>query len=419
MKHIVLVGGGLAGINFIKNIQHDARFQVTLVDRNNYHHFPPLLYQVGTAFIEPSSISYPFRKLFQRKDNLRYYYGKFLRVNPAAKTIETDTGTLSYDYLVLAVGTRTNYFGMEDVAKNALPLKTIVDALSLRNRILLNLEKATRTTDPIEKQKLSNIVIGGGGPTGVEIAGVLVEMGNAITLKEYPELADIKARITLVEAAPVLLGAMSPKAQAEAESRLRKLGLKIILNTAVSGYKDGCVQLSDGRAIPTYSFIWTSGITGREIPGIPEHGIGPGKRVLVDEFSGVQATEDIFAIGDISLNLTDPDYPKGHPQMAQAAIQQGRLLAKNMIREANGEARQPFRYHDKGSMAIISKFRAVADLPNIFLKGPIAWVVWLFIHIIPIAGFRNKLILAVNWFWAFITNDPTLRLIIGIYRHRK
>ena len=418
MKKIVIVGGGLAGINFLKRIAKDDDFEITLVDRNNFHFFPPLLYQVGTAFIEPSSISLPFRKMFQEKKNIKFHLGELKKVNHNQKTIETQNSTIEYDYLVLAIGTQTNFFGMKDVEQNSLPMKTIVDALSLRNRILLNLEKADRSEDQREKKKLMNIVIGGGGPTGVEIAGVLAEMGKAIAPVEYPRLNKVRANIYLVEVAPALLGSMSEKSQAEAKKQLGKLGVKVILNTAVTGYKSGKVELGDGSFIPTHSFIWTSGVVGREIPGLPAESIGRGRRVIVDEYLEVKNTEDIYAIGDISLYTADPNYPEGHPQLAQVAIQQGRLLAENLKRIQDNQPVNKFRYRNKGTMAIISKFRAVADLPNLFLKGPVAWLVWLFIHIIPIAGFRNKIVLAINWFWAFVTNDPTLRLIIGIYRQR-
>lgn len=416
MKRVIIAGGGLAGVNFIKRLSDDTRFHITLVDHNNYHVFPPLLYQVGTAFIEPSSISHPFRKMFQYKENLRLHLGGLTKVNPEQKTIETINGTLEYDYLVLAVGTETNYFGMKDVEKNALPLKKINDALTLRNRILLNMEKASRLENRADRKKFMNIVIGGGGPTGVEIAGVLAEMGRAITPKEYPELKDVKANIYLVEAGPDLLGPMSKKSQKEAYKQLTRLGVEIILNTAVTGYEDGRVLMSDGKSIPSFSFIWTSGVIAREIPGLPETSIGPGRRVKVNDVLQVESTEDIFAIGDISLHVTDPDFPQGHPQLAQVAIQQGNLTAENIMRIEDHLKMKSFRYYDKGTLAIISKFRAVADLPKMHLQGPIAWIIWLFIHIIPIASFRNKFILAFNWAWAFFTNDPTLRLIIGIYR---
>ncbi len=411
-KRVVIVGGGFAGINLIKKLEKDERFQITLVDKNNYHFFPPLIYQVATAFIEPSNISYPFRRMFQNKPNLRFHMGSLTNINVATNTIETDTGNIPYDYLVLAVGTETNYFGMENVKKHALPMKTIDDALNLRNHILLNMEQAVRATDIEEKERLLNIVIAGGGPTGVEVAGMLAEMGRNIASKEYPEIVDLQSHIHLIDAGPVLLAPMSKKSQEEATKVLKKLGVKIQLNTAVKDYQDGEVVLANGQTIPTNVLIWASGVTGRELPGLPKESIVKGRRVEVDEYNKVKGTQNIFALGDICFQTTDPAFPNGHPQLAQVAIQQGEMLAKNLRKLENNDALKPFIYNDKGSMAIISKYKAVVDLPKLFFKGVFAWFVWLFIHIIPLVGFRNKVKLAFSWFWSFISNDPTLRLII-------
>ena len=411
-KKIVVVGGGFAGIHFIKQMTSNRHFEITLVDRNNYHFFPPLLYQVATAFIEASNITYPFRRMFQGKKNLRFHLGSLTKVNPHNNTIETDTGVLEYDYLVLAVGTVTNFFGMENVKRCALPMKTIDDALNMRNHLLLNMEKAVRTNDMIERERLTNIVIAGGGPTGVEVAGMLAEMGRNIIQKEYPEFTSLRPRIYLIDAGPVLLGPMSKKAQAEAYNVLKELGVHIILSTPVKNYTDGQVLLANGEIIPTQALIWASGVTGQEVPGLPAEVMGRGRRIQVDEYNAVKGFPNIFALGDIALQTTDPNFPNGHPQLAQPAIQQGKLLAKNIMRMETGRPLTPFRYNDKGSMAIISKYEAVADLPKVFFKGFIAWFMWLFIHILPIAGFRNKVWLLFNWFWSFVTNDPTLRLII-------
>lgn len=291
-------------------------------------------------------------------------------------------------------------------------MKTITDAVNLRNHLLLNMEKAVRTSDPQEKEKHLNIVIAGGGPTGVEIAGMLAEMGHNIAKKEYPEITDLESHIYLIDAGPVLLGTMSKKSQAEAAHILSKLGVHIVTNMAVKDFREGKVLLADGSAIPTNALIWASGVTGRTIPGLPAEVIGRGKRILVDEFNRVINTQNIFAIGDICLQTSDKNFPNGHPQLAQVAIQQGRLLADNLKKIVNRESLKPFKYNDKGSLAIIAKYKAVADLPSLFFKGLVAWFVWLFIHLIPIAGFRNRVKLAFSWFWSFITNDPTLRLII-------
>jgi NADH dehydrogenase len=411
-KKIVVVGGGFAGINFIQELANEPDFQITLVDTNNYHFFPPLLYQVATAFIEPSNISYPFRRMFQEKNNLRFHLGTFIKVIPEINQIETDTGTLVYDYLVIALGTETNYFGLENVKKHALPMKTINDAINLRNHLLLNVEKAVRTNDISEKEKLLNIVIAGGGPTGVELAGMLAEMRNNIAAKEYPEITGVYSRIHLVNAGGELLSPMSKKSQDEAFLVLSKLGVKITLNTAVKDYEDGKVILTNGKAIPTNALIWASGVTGRKVEGLPNEVIARGRRIIVDEFNLVKGFNNIFALGDICLQTSDIQFPEGHPQLAQVAIQQGQLLAKNLQHMLTQKLLKPFMYNDKGSMAIISKYKAVADLPKFFFKGFFAWFVWLFVHIIPIAGFRNKVKLAFSWFWSFVTNDPTLRLII-------
>lgn len=411
-KKVVVIGGGFAGINFIKQLSKDQTFNITLVDINNYHFFPPLLYQVASAFIEPSNISYPFRRMFQQKENLRFHLGTFQKVDSEKHTVITDTGIIPYDYLILALGTETNYFGMENVKKGALPMKTINDALNLRNHLLLNMERAVQAETRAEKERHLNIVIAGGGPTGVEIAGMLAELGRYVAAKEYPEIKDLKGHIHLVDAAQVLLGPMSKTAQDEAMKVLRHLGVQIKLNVAVKDYKDGEVVLNNGETIASTVLIWTSGVTGREVPGLPVEAIGRGRRIIVDAYNAVKDTQDIYAIGDISLQNTDPGYPNGHPQLAQVAIQQGRLLADNLKKLETKTALKPFHYNDKGSMAIISKYKAVADLPNFSFKGFFAWFLWLFIHIMPIAGFRNKVKLALGWFWLFIVNNPTLRLII-------
>lgn len=411
-KKIVVVGGGFAGVNLVKKLANDERFHVTLVDKNNYHSFTPLLYQVGMAFIEPSNISYPFRRLFQEKENLRFHLGTLVKVNAETKTIETDTGVIAYDYLVLAVGTQSNYFGMENVKTKSWPLKTITDATNLRNHLLLNMEAAARTTDPEQRRQFLNIVIAGGGPTGVEVAGMLAEMAHHIAPKEYPEIPRIDTPIHLIEAGPVLLGPMSKKSQDEATRVLSKLGVKIRLNVAVKDYVDGHVILANGDTIPTNVLIWTSGVTGRAVAGLPSDVTGRGRRINVDEFNRVKGAAGIFAIGDIALQTSDKEYPNGHPQLAQVAIQQGKNLAENFKRELAGKPMNPFAYNNKGTMAIIAKYKAVVDLPKSFVRGFVAWFIWLFVHLIPITSFRNKVKLAFSWLWSFITNDPTLRLII-------
>ncbi len=419
LKKLVIVGGGFAGLNLAKKLSESKHYQVVLVDKNNYHFFPPLLYQVSTAFIEASNISYPFRRMFQNKPNLSFYMGSLLNINSEQNTIDTDNGTLSYDYLILAMGTETNFFGIENVKKSALPMKTIDDALYLRNHILLMLEEAVRSPDPKERERLGNIVIAGGGPTGVEIAGMLAEMGSNIIAKDYPTARRGTAKIYLVDAGAELLGPMSKKSQEEAYKVLHKLGVQILLNTMVKDYVDDKVILSNGEGINSATLIWSTGVIAREAPGLPAESVGRGRRIMVDQFNKVNGTDNIYALGDQSFQTSDPKYPNGHPQLAQVAIQQGKLLASNFTSLAEGKAMKGFHYNDKGSMAIIAKFKAVVDLPKGFFKGFFAWLVWLLIHIIPIAGFRNKGKLAFNWFWSFVTNDPTLRLIIRPEKRQK
>ena len=409
---VVIVGGGFAGLNLAKKLIRNDDFQVTLVDKNNYHFFPPLLYQVSTSFIEPSNISYPFRRMFQKKANFRFHLGCLTNIDTENNIVETDTGDVEYDGLVLAMGTETNYFGMENVKRNALPMKSIDDALNIRNHILFNLVKVVRLSNCPEREKLQNIVIAGGGPTGVEVSGMLAEMRKNILRKDYPELKNLRGNIYLIDASPTLLGPMSQKSQEEAHKVLKDLGVKIILDTAVKDYDHGLVMLANGETIPAATVLWTSGVIARKVPGIPAESIGRGRRIIVDEFNKVKGTENVYAIGDICYQTTDPENPGGHPQLAQVAIQQGKHLAENLERLREKEPMKPFRYHNKGTMAIIAKYKAVVDLPRGFFKGFIAWLVWLFIHLIPIAGYRNKFKLAANWMWSFISNDPTLRLII-------
>ncbi|OQP60117.1 NADH dehydrogenase [Niastella vici] len=410
-KNVIIVGGGFAGLELAKKLSSNQHFRVTVVDRNNYHFFPPLLYQVSTGFIEPSNISYPFRKMFQGQQNIRFYMGELVNVDPETNTIETSNGRLSYDYLVLAMGTESNFFGNDNVKKNALPMKTIEEAVNIRNYILLRLEEAARSTASTDKERLSNIVIAGGGPTGVEMAGMLAEMARHISSKDYPEITSSAGHIYLVDSSPSLLGPMSKKAQAVAYKVLSGLGVKIKLNTLVKDYVNDEVILSTGNKISSATLIWASGVIAREVKGLPVEAITRGRRIVVDEINRVKGCNNIFSIGDQCLQTSDKNYPNGHPQLAQVAIQQGLLLGDNLKRQEAGKPVKAFRYHNKGSMAIIAKYKATVDLPAGFFKGFFAWLVWLFIHIIPLVGFRNKMKLFLNWLWSFLTNDPALRLI--------
>lgn len=409
---IVIVGGGFAGINFAKQLAGKQDIEIILIDRNNYHFFPPLLYQVATSFIEPSNISYPFRKMFQNKGNIYFHYGSLVQINSDSKNIETTSGKFDYDILVLAMGTETNFFGMANVEKNSLPMKNIDDALHIRNHLLIQLEKATRIRETPQRQKLLTVVIAGGGPTGVEVSSMLAEMSKKIVYKDYPEFKDHQLDIYLIDAADKLLGSMSQKSQKEALATLSKLGVNIKLGLSVKDYDNGIVVLSDGSTIETATLIWASGVMGRKAPGLPTESIGRGRRILVDGCNKVIGVDSVYAIGDICYQTADTNYPNGHPQLAQVAIQQGQLLASNLLNSVKGNTMKPFSYKDKGSMAIIAKYKAVVDLPKGFFKGFLAWLTWLFIHIIPLVGFGNKAKVLYNWFWSFFTNDPTLRLII-------
>ncbi len=410
-KSVVIIGGGFAGINLAKALVDSNEFSITLVDKNNYHFFPPLIYQVATGFLEPSSISYPFRRLLKGKENIRFWLGELVRVNPEANEVVLSNGTLSYDYLVFATGTDTNYFGMENVQKHAIPMKTLVDALNMRNLLLQHLEKASTIEDKEEKKKLLTMVIAGGGPTGVEISGMFAEMKNNIIRKEYPELTNSAlSGIYLVDGAPSLLTPMSKKSQEYAYQSLTELGVNVQFNKQVTDYDGDEVKFSDGTSIFTKNLIWAAGVTAMVFEGIPATCYGRGKRLLVDAFNKVKDTTNIYAIGDTCYMDTDPNFPAGHPQVAQVAIQQGLLLAKNLQNQASPNA---FLYNDKGSMAIIGKAKAVADLsPKVHFNGLLAWLTWLLIHIMSLINYRNKLRTLYNWMSAYFSNNSSLRMIV-------
>ena len=411
---VVIIGGGFAGINLALSLGNHNEFEVTLVDKNNYNFFPPLIYQVATAFLEPSSISYPFRKLFSGKDNLHFRLGELQKVVPAENKIVLDNGELSYDYLVFATGAETNYFGMENVRKNAIPMKTLEDAIAMRNKLLQQMEQAAISNDPVHAKKLLTVVIAGGGPTGVEISGMFAEMRNGILRKEYPELAGKGSEIYLVDGSEALLSPMSKKSQQNTYDDLRKLGVKIRLNTHVKDYVNDTVIFDDGEAIETKNLIWAAGVTAKVFEGIPTESYGRGRRMIVDQFNKVQSTTNIYAIGDTCIQITDPNYTVGHPQVAQVAIQQGKKLAKNFKHIADGKTPEAFEYYDKGSMAIIGKNKAVVDLPTpkLHFKGFFAWLIWLFIHLLSLITYRNRIRTFYNWMIAYLTKDQSLRMII-------
>ncbi|MCE6987731.1 NAD(P)/FAD-dependent oxidoreductase [Dyadobacter sp. CY323] len=409
---IVIVGGGFAGINLAQKLSKDKRFHITLVDKNNYNFFPPLLYQVATGFLEASNISYPFRKFFQDKDNMHFSFGAFRELFPAEKRIATESGDIYYDYIVLATGTESNFFGMENVKKNSVPMKTVQDALALRNHILRQKERATKIRDSSERRKILSIVVAGAGPTGVEISGMLAEMHKRIFKKDYPELKREEVQIYLVDALPVVLNPMSKKSQEETLEELRNLGINVLLDHAVKDFENDVVTFANGKTIETETLIWTSGVTATTIPGLPKEVLGRGKRVLVDRFNRVEGFDDVFALGDICLMNTDEKFPDGHPQLAQVAIQQGKNLAHNFGLLIDGKPLEPFHYTDKGTMAIIGINKAVADLPGLHFKGFIAYFLWLVVHLFSLIRYRNQVKTFYNWIVAFITRDQSLRFIM-------
>ena len=412
--HIVIIGGGFAGINLAKALTNEKGITVTLVDKNNYNFFPPLIYQVATAFLEPSSISYPFRKFFAGKKNLQFRLGEFLKVIPTENKIILNNGELVYDQLVFATGAETSYFGMENVKKNAIPMKTLNDAINMRNTLLKNLEKAAICKDIRKRRKLLTIVVAGGGPTGVEVSGMFAEMRKSILIKEYPELDTTASNIYLVDGGDALLSPMSVASQQDTLEAVTKLGVVVKLNTRVVDYKEDTVFFADGNTIQTKNLIWAAGITAREFEGIPAESYGRGKRILTDAFNKVNGTTNIFAIGDTCLQLTDENFPQGHPQVAQVAIQQGLNLAENFKNLLQQKALKPFIYKDKGSMAIIGKNKAVVDLPkpNLHFKGFFAWMIWLFVHLMSLITYRNRINTFYHWMIAYFSKDQSLRMII-------
>ncbi len=420
-KEVVIIGGGFAGINLAKALCRDAAFHITLVDKNNYNFFPPLLYQVATGFLEVSNISYPFRKFLHGRKNINFQLGELQQVVPGEHKIILTSGALHYDYLVLATGTESNYFGLKNVLKNALPMKTIDDAIELRNTLLQNAEDAAISAKNGIVKGMDSIVVAGGGPTGVEVAGMLAEMSENILGKDYPEFRDQKVKIYLVDGAASLLGPMTKKSQSYTYDALVKMGVEVKLNKQVKDYVDGAVVFADGEKIRTRLLIWTAGVISKRYEGIPAGSYGRGQRLTVDEFNKVKDTTDIYAIGDTCIQTTDAAFPNGHPQLAQVAIQQGKNLAKNFSALHTGQQLSPFRYHDKGSMAIIGRSKAVANLPRpkLDITGWLAWMMWLFVHLFSLINYRNRIKTMYNWTTAYFTKDQALRMIIRPGEHEK
>ncbi|GAB3565617.1 NAD(P)/FAD-dependent oxidoreductase [Spirosoma luteolum] len=407
---VVIIGGGFGGMNLAKSLR-TADVQVVLFDKQNYNGFWPLLYQVATAGLEPDAIAEPFRKMFDDFTNFHYRMVRVSRINPGQKTVTTLIGDLSYDYLVIATGSKTNFFGNDQIKKYSFPLKTIPEALNVRSQFLQCFEQASVTTDPAERTSLLTFVVAGAGPTGVEMAGSLAEMRKHVLPNDYPGLDFSQMKIYVIEGLGKVLPPMSDEAGQKAQRYLEDLGVIVKLNTLIENYDGEVVTLKGGEQIRAQTLVWGAGVTGALIDGIPAEAIERG-RILVDPINQIQGMTDVFAIGDIALMKLDK-WPKGHPGVAQPAIQQGEHLAKNLRRMLRNEPTTPFDYFDKGSLAIVGRSRAVADLPgNIHLGGFVAWMAWLFVHIFYLVGFRSKLVVFSNWIYRLFTYQRGTRIII-------
>jgi NADH dehydrogenase len=408
-KRIVIVGAGFAGLRLAQDLKKSS-YEIFLIDKNNYHQFQPLMYQVATARLEPASISFPLRKVFQHSKNVRVRIAEVLKINTETKVIETSIGPYSYDYLVLAQGCTTNYFGNGNLEMCAFPMKSVPEALQLRNRILQTFEDAV-ITDPENLQFILNFVIVGGGPTGVELAGALAEMKTNILPKDYPDKDFSKLTIYLLEGSPFVLSAMSDDSKRASRKYLEKMGVIVKTDTVVDNYDGRTVALKNGESIEAKNVIWAAGIIGNKLDGIPENAYTRGNRYVVNRFNELSALKDVYAIGDIAYMET-PKYPKGHPQVASVAIEQAKDLAKNFKHLAKNEKREEYEYHDKGSMATIGKRKAVVDLPWFSFQGRFAWLTWMLVHLMLILSVQNKIIIFITWMYSYFSNDSTLRVLI-------
>lgn len=411
-KRVVIVGGGFGGLKLANELRHSG-FQVVLIDKNNYHQFPPLIYQIASSGLEPSSISFPFRKLFSSQKDFYFRMAEVRSVYPEQHILQTSIGKVEYDYLILAAGTTSNFFGNKNIEDEAMPMKTLSEAMGLRNAILGNLERSVTCATEQERQELLNVVIVGGGATGVEISGAIAEMKHYVLPKDYPDMDSNLLHIHLIEAGDRLLAGMSKESSEKAKKFLESMGVDIHLNKMVTDYKDHKVMLKDGTSIPTRTFIWVSGVRANTIDNLNKDAIGRGGRIKVDAYNKVEGYDDIYSIGDQCIMLDgDKDYPNGHPQLAQVAIQQGKLLAQNLKNLAAGKPLKPFKYKNLGSMATVGRNRAVAEFSSFKLQGWFAWVLWLVVHLRSILGVRNKINVLLNWMWDYFTYDRSLRIIV-------
>jgi NADH:ubiquinone reductase (H+-translocating) len=410
-KRLLIIGGGFGGIEIAKHI-NTKKFETLLIDKHNYFTFQPLLYQVATGGLEPDSVAYPLRKIISRNKNVIFRLAEVLSVDTNEKCVSTSIGNIPYDLLVIATGSTTNFFNLKETEENALSLKSVTDALNIRSFILQNFEKALLLKDKEEQKRLMNFVIVGGGPTGIEVSGSLAELKRHVLPNDYSELDISMMNITILESGNEVLGSMSEFSQRKSKQQLKELGVNLLLGKQLISYDGKEARLKDGSVIPTSALIWTAGVMGKMPGGFQPDVIVKGNRLSVDEFNRLNGPRDVFAIGDIAAVQAGP-----HPMLAPVAMQQGKNLAKNLNRKA-GEEWKAFRYRDKGTMATIGRSRAVADLKFIHLKGFLAWMAWLFIHLMLLVGFRNRVIVLFNWFWNYFSYDKAIRLIIRPYNKK-
>ncbi|MFT6871543.1 MAG: NADH dehydrogenase [Roseivirga sp.] len=409
---VVIIGGGFAGIQVAKSLRHEP-YQIVLLDRHNYHTFQPLLYQVATAGLEPDSIAGALRQLFENHKDFYFRMARVTGIDLEDKKIKTLVGELGYDMLIIANGSKTNYFGDKKMYDRTFPMKQVPQALDLRSHMLQNFEQTVMSPEPEEKDRLTNFVIVGGGPTGVEVAGALGELKKHVLPKDYPDINFDIMKLHLVDGGPRLLAGMSEKSSAKAMQYLQEFGVDVRMNTRLADYDGRDVTLTDGTVIPTKTVIWAAGVTGNIIDGLPKETVERG-RILVDEFNQLIGYDDVYAIGDIAMMKTD-EMPNGFPMIAPVAMQQAENLGKNLKRKLRGKACVGFRYKDKGSMATIGRNRAVVDFPKFHFGGFFAWLVWMFVHLMSIVGFRNRLVVLSNWIWSYMTYDRGTRLIIRTF----
>jgi NADH:ubiquinone reductase (H+-translocating) len=407
---IVIIGGGFGGIQIAKSLKNKD-VQVIIIDKHNYHVFQPLMYQVATSVLEAESIAYPIRKIFKGAKNVYFRQGEVEEIIPEEKKIIIGSDEMHYDYLVIATGAKTNYFGNEGLTISSMPMKSIPEALDLRSMILQNFEKALRNSNERKRQGMMNIVIAGAGPTGVELAGALGELKMHVLPKDYPELDFSQMNIYIVQSGDRVLPMLSEKSSARAKKYLEKLGVEVVLNTRVLDFFGDYVQTSTEHDIIARTLIWTAGVIGNPIGGIGEDGINRGGRILVNEVNRLRNYVDVYAIGDVACMISE-EYPHGHPMVAPAAMQQGKHLAKNILYKIEGKEMKPFKYKDKGAMATVGKNKAVVELGNAKFGGTFAWSVWMAVHLMSLVGFRNKIITFFNWTKNYFNSDRGMRLII-------